>query len=558
MRPTGFPRYLLFSLALILSLAAGPRPALAEYAGFSDLWPGHWAVPDVVDWASAHGVVNGYPDGSWRPDEPVTREVAAAMASNYAKGDGRGLKEGFRDVSDADWSRDAIAWAKASLVMSGYSDLEFGPRDAVTREQVAALVRNLLGGRGKTGDASTLSGFRDSAEVSPWAVESVRWAVANGVVSGRGGTTLAPRDTCTRAELAAMLRNADAVVGGELGHVHTWVETRKFAEVRDGLACNYDFTDVTDWPDPYACHGGYHTHQWCEEPGSEYACRDCGAERHAHWWTWVKPIYLTGTNQVIRRGYWFCWRCFSFSEDGLTMDNSDRINLNSWVTPYDFSGRDVTFTVDGSDPRDDSLVATRIDVTSGPRSVSVGETARYAVTATPAGAPLGEVAWQSSDPSVLPVSADGSATALSAGTATLTARTAGGLSNSIFVRVFPSPGENAGSVSSAALVVDGREVADGSTVALTPGSSHSLSLATSPARACYEVTYSSTERSVSFTGSIRQGDTSLWSWEHGPVYTDPATEFTTGEAGSSSLVGARVLDMNGRVTTLSITVTVAG
>lgn len=214
------PRYVLALLAVVLAAAMCPSPAFAAYAGFTDLSESHWAVKSgVVDWASETGTIHGYPDGRWAPDDTVSRGTAAQMLCNYAGGDGSNLSEPYTDVSDSDWYRDAVAWCKGTGIMNGYSGTSlFGASDALTREQaVSILCRAYSNVVTSTAPSSILNGYADGGDVSSWAADSMRWAVANGVVSGYtnsgGKRVLDPTRAVTRAELAAMLKNCDGKWG---------------------------------------------------------------------------------------------------------------------------------------------------------------------------------------------------------------------------------------------------------------------------------------------------------------------------------------------------------
>ena len=115
----------------------------------------------------------------------------------------------FEDVDAAQYYAEAIGWAVKSGVVSGYDDKTFGPNDKITREQTAAMISNYAKALGKHQAAEdvegTLAAFGDGAQVSDWARAEVAWAVENGVM-GNGGY-LAPQDQITRAEVAAMAVN---------------------------------------------------------------------------------------------------------------------------------------------------------------------------------------------------------------------------------------------------------------------------------------------------------------------------------------------------------------
>lgn len=115
----------------------------------------------------------------------------------------------FEDVDAAQYYAEAIGWAVKSGVVKGYDDSTFGPDDKITREQTAAMISNYAKALGKhqaVADAdAALAEFGDGAQVSDWAKAEVAWAAQNKVM-GNGGY-LAPKDQITRAEAAAMTVN---------------------------------------------------------------------------------------------------------------------------------------------------------------------------------------------------------------------------------------------------------------------------------------------------------------------------------------------------------------
>ena len=88
--------------------------------------------------------------------------------------------------------------------MSGYGNGMFGPNDNITREQLAVMLWRYAGSPAATNKELH---FNDADEASGYALEALRWAVENGVMSGKGGGSLDPKGLATRAEAAQMLKN---------------------------------------------------------------------------------------------------------------------------------------------------------------------------------------------------------------------------------------------------------------------------------------------------------------------------------------------------------------
>lgn len=100
-----------------------------------------------------------------------------------------------------------MAWAAANGVVSGYGDGRFGPNDPITREQMALILQGYARLEGKDVSARTdLSVYTDAGAVSNYALEAMRWARAVGLINGTSDTTLTPRGTATRAQAAVILR----------------------------------------------------------------------------------------------------------------------------------------------------------------------------------------------------------------------------------------------------------------------------------------------------------------------------------------------------------------
>jgi hypothetical protein len=120
----------------------------------------------------------------------------------------------FTDVASGQWYTPAIAWASSNGLITGVGDNKFAPNDPITREQFATLLYRYTqwsaAGNGTPRAASPtdedLSAYTDAETISDWAQEAMAWAVANGLVTGRTETTLAPQIPANRAEAAMLLQ----------------------------------------------------------------------------------------------------------------------------------------------------------------------------------------------------------------------------------------------------------------------------------------------------------------------------------------------------------------
>jgi len=161
-------------------------------AGPSDI-TGHWAEASILQLVNK-GIISGYPDGNYKPDQIMTRaEFAVVLVKAFNLKDAAGKI--FKDTQKH-WAAGYISTAYAAGIIGGYSETEFGPDDPLTREQMAVMAVKAAGFQ----PAGTLSGMTDSGLVSPWARETVSAAISNQVISGYPDQSFRPQVRATRAE----------------------------------------------------------------------------------------------------------------------------------------------------------------------------------------------------------------------------------------------------------------------------------------------------------------------------------------------------------------------
>ncbi|MDF2668840.1 MAG: cell wall/surface repeat protein, partial [Paenibacillus sp.] len=194
--------------AVINSLTNSTHSVVWHPLEFSDV-ANHWAKDAVNDMASRM-VIEGTGNGMFSPERDITRAEFAAI---IVRGLGLKLENGASDFSDvkvADWYSSAINTAYSYQLINGFEDGTFRPNDKITREQAmviidkAMMITNLKAMVAVTTD-STLSQFVDADGVSTWAQSSIAANVQSGIVSGRSGAKLAPKAHMTRAEVAAIV-----------------------------------------------------------------------------------------------------------------------------------------------------------------------------------------------------------------------------------------------------------------------------------------------------------------------------------------------------------------
>ena len=171
---------------------------------FTDVNDDDWFY-DVVRYVYEQGLMTGTSDTEFSPDLTTTRGMIVSIL-NRLEGGPIAESAGFTDVADGDWYADAVNWAASEGIVAGYEDNTFRPNDPITREQLAAMLMNYAAWKGEDVSArADLSSYNDAASVSSWAAETVQWAVAEGLISGMPGNLLEPQGSATRAQVAAIL-----------------------------------------------------------------------------------------------------------------------------------------------------------------------------------------------------------------------------------------------------------------------------------------------------------------------------------------------------------------
>lgn len=164
---------------------------------------------DAVDYVVEHGIMTGTSATTFEPNTTLSRAMVAQILYNL---EGQPTVTGestFTDVS-GHWAIDAITWAQKTGVVTGYENNTFRPNQAVTREELAQVLYNYAQYKKITLPAlGDLSKFPDGDKVSPWARTAMKWATGLGVINGYEDSTLEPGGDSTRAQAASILMNFD-------------------------------------------------------------------------------------------------------------------------------------------------------------------------------------------------------------------------------------------------------------------------------------------------------------------------------------------------------------
>ncbi len=182
-----------------------PATIPAPESKFEDVADDHWAA-DAINNMAGLSIVNGIGDSIFGTDNELTRAQLATMLYRFANGKA-GISNTFADVPADQWYTDAIGWAVKVGVVTGYSEDAFGPNDVITREQLAVMLSRFakLVGLDTETTVSGLVDFSDRGTVSEWAKDGMSWCVKNGIINGVSADTLSPATSATRAQTALML-----------------------------------------------------------------------------------------------------------------------------------------------------------------------------------------------------------------------------------------------------------------------------------------------------------------------------------------------------------------
>lgn len=166
-----------------VTIPAGAQP-------FTDVYTNSW-FRDPVVYVYEKGYMNGMSDTLFGPEVEMTRAMIVAVLYRMAGSPGAASDgHGFLDVSSAQYYASAVTWARDNGIVKGISDSSFAPDEPMTRQQaVTIFYRYCVNYCGADGSKQTsLDAFPDAAEVEAWAQTAMRWAVANGVLTGNSTT----------------------------------------------------------------------------------------------------------------------------------------------------------------------------------------------------------------------------------------------------------------------------------------------------------------------------------------------------------------------------------
>ena len=153
-------------------------------------------------------MMNGTDNTLFSPESPTTRGMIVTILHRLENSP-TSLKSSFADVADSQYCYSAVAWACENGIVNGYGDGRFGPDDNITREQLATVLYRYACWKGldvSADEAGDILSYQDADNISDYALEAVQWAYDTGLLQGRSQNELQPAASATRGEIAVILQ----------------------------------------------------------------------------------------------------------------------------------------------------------------------------------------------------------------------------------------------------------------------------------------------------------------------------------------------------------------
>ena len=173
---------------------------------FTDVRESDWFY-ESVQYADTHQLFRGISETEFAPEQTMTRAMlVTVLYRNEDQSSVEYSNTAFEDVRNGEWYAAAVCWAQENGIVKGCSDREFVPERAISRQEIAVILKRYAEFKGETVDKiGELSMFTDKAKVSDWASDSMVWAVGAGLLNGRTDGEIDPHGKATRAEAASMM-----------------------------------------------------------------------------------------------------------------------------------------------------------------------------------------------------------------------------------------------------------------------------------------------------------------------------------------------------------------
>ncbi|GGF87829.1 hypothetical protein GCM10010912_36340 [Paenibacillus albidus] len=163
---------------------------------------GHWAQGQLQEWLNK-GYLGGYPDGTVRPNKPITRGEYVALV-NRLFGFTETATISFKDIKSSNWVYSEVSKAVKAGYIGGYENNTFRPNSPLTRQEAAVIAAKIL----KLDTKATSSKFKDSAQIAAWSRGAIAAAADKKIINGYPNGTFGPKKPLTRAEAVGIIGNS--------------------------------------------------------------------------------------------------------------------------------------------------------------------------------------------------------------------------------------------------------------------------------------------------------------------------------------------------------------
>ena len=193
----------MFALTM-LSMLAVSACAAAGNTGFTDVDADAWYA-EAVAYCQEHDLMYGTSDTAFEPESDLTRAMLVTVLYRSAGSPAVTGADNFTDTEEGAYYADAVVWASQQSIVNGYGNGLFGTNDPVTREQMTAIFWRYAGRPESSGSHS----FSDADAVASYAIDAVNWADESGIIVPVSGSVFDPKSNATRAQVASALMNLD-------------------------------------------------------------------------------------------------------------------------------------------------------------------------------------------------------------------------------------------------------------------------------------------------------------------------------------------------------------
>ena len=177
----------------------------ANELSFTDIKETDWFYSDI-SYVKETGLMQGTGETFFSPNDPTTRGMLVTILWRL---DGEPVEHGnaFSDVTEDAYYHDPVVWASKYGIVNGYSDTSFSPNDNITREQLATILYRYSEFKGNdVSKISEMTEYTDKNQISDYAFSAMGWANANGIITGVSHDTINPKGYATRCQIAAILK----------------------------------------------------------------------------------------------------------------------------------------------------------------------------------------------------------------------------------------------------------------------------------------------------------------------------------------------------------------